>query len=228
MRSGVVVVGSHTDVGKTFVSCALVRALVARGIAVTPRKPVLTGVGHDDEALADSDAGRLLAATGRRFDRASIDEVAPLRFALPQAPDAAARAEGRRLRLADVVAAAAAPEDAYVLIETAGGVMSPVADDGLVVDVAAALGLPCVLVVGAYLGGISHGLSAHAVLLQRGLVVAAVVVNRADGGVVTDAHVEPFARFLPGQTVLSSSDETWTSVVIARLGAPGAATASGE
>jgi dethiobiotin synthetase len=216
MKRGVVVVGSHTDVGKTFVSCALVRALVGSGVVVAPRKPVLTGVSDDDEALADSDAGRLLAAAGRRVDRAGLDEVAPFRFALPQAPDAAARAEGRRLQLVDVVAAAAAPADACVLVETAGGVMSPAADDGLVVDVAAALGLPCVLVVGAYLGGISHGLTAHAVLLQRGLSVVAVVVNRADGGCVTEADIEPFARFLPGQTVLGTSDTRWASVVMAR------------
>ena len=92
--------------------------------------------------------------------------------------------------------------------------MSPVAEDGLVVDVAAALALPCVLVVGAYLGGISHGLSAHAVLRQRGLKVVAVVVNRADGRAVEDADVEPFRRFLPDDVVTSTSAAGWVERVL--------------
>ena len=214
---GLVVVGSHTDVGKTFVACALVRGLVARGVDVVPRKPVLSGVGNegdDDDALAVGDAGLLLAAAGRPVDRAGLDAIAPLRFRLPIAPDAAARAEGRRLHLSEVIAAAAAPDHHVVVVETAGGVMSPVAEDGLVVDVAAALALPCVLVVGAYLGGISHGLSAHAVLRQRGLKVVAVVVNRADGRAVEDADVEPFRRFLPDDVVTSTSAAGWVERVL--------------
>jgi dethiobiotin synthetase len=195
---------------------------VARGVEVVPRKPVLSGVGNvdgdDDDALAKSDAGLLLAAAGRPVDRAGLDAVAPLRFRLPMAPDAAARAEGRRLRLADVVAAAAVPPGPFVVVETAGGVMSPVAEDGLVVDVAAALTMPCVLVVGAYLGGISHGLSAHAVLRQRGLQVAAVVVNRADGSVVTAADVEPFRRFLPHAVVTATSAPGWADMVLDAVG----------
>jgi dethiobiotin synthetase len=207
-------VGSHTDVGKTFVACALVRGLVARGVDVVPRKPVLSGVDDDDAALATSDAGLLLGAAGRPVDRAGIDAVAPLRFRRPLAPDAAARAEGHTLQIRDVVAAATTTSGSFVVVETAGGVMSPVADDGLVVDVAVALALPCVLVVGAYLGGISHGLSAVAVLRQRGLDVAAVVVNRADGQPVVDSDVEPFRRFLPGEVVTSTGVADWVERVL--------------
>ena len=220
---GLTVLGSHTDVGKTYVACALLRGLVARGLDVAPRKPVLSGVISDDiGALVASDAGLMLAAAGRRVDRRGVEEVAPLRFRQPVAPDAAARAEGRTLRLGDVIAAATAPPEQVVLVETAGGVMSPVADDGLVVDVAVAIGLPCVLVVGAYLGGISHGLSAHAVLRQRGLEVVAVVVNRADGAGVVDDDVEPFRRFLPGVMVTDTSAPDWVEGVLDRLRAWGA------
>jgi dethiobiotin synthetase len=220
---GLTVLGSHTDVGKTFVACALVRGLVARGLDVAPRKPVLSGINDDDdEALAASDAGLLLAAAGRPVDRRGVDEVAPLRFRRPVAPDAAARAEGRTLQLHDVIAAATAPQKQVMLVETAGGVMSPVAEDGLVVDVASALGLPCVLVVGAYLGGISHGLSAHAVLQARGLTVGSVIVNRADGRGVTAADVEPFRRFLPGVMVTDTSAPDWVEGVLDRIRALGA------
>lgn len=218
MTSGLVVVGSHTDVGKTFVACALLRGLVDRGVDVVPRKPVLSGVGDDDAGLAASDAGRLLHAAGRGIDRAAIDTVAPLRFRRPLAPDAAARAEGRTVHLRDVIAAATVPGDGFVVVETAGGVMSPVAEDGLVVDLVAALGMPCVLVVGAYLGGISHGLSARAVLRQRGLEVVAVVVNRADGQPVVDSDVEPFRRFLPGEVVTSTGTTDWAGVVLDGVG----------
>jgi dethiobiotin synthetase len=217
VKRGVVVVGSHTDVGKTFCACALVRRLVEQGVAVAPRKPVLSGVEEDDASLAASDIGQLLLAAGRAVDRPAIHEVAPLRFRRPWAPDAAARAEGRTLRLSDVLAAAAAPGERFVVVETAGGIMSPVAEDGLVIDVAAALALPCVLVVGAYLGGISHGLSAYAVLAARRLEVAAVIVNRADGVPVIDADMEPFERFLPGVAVTATSSPDWVEATLARL-----------
>lgn len=195
---GIVVVGSHTDIGKTFVACTLVRALRTAGMTVVPRKPVLSGVGDDDEARRKCDTALLLDAAGLPFSH--FDEVTPLVFRAPQAPDAAARAEGRPLRLGDVVGACHLPSapPGFVVVETAGGIMSPVAEDGLVVDLCVRLGMPVLLVVGAYLGGISHGLSAHHVAKTAGLDVRGVVVNRARG----EDDIAPFQRFLADVPVL--------------------------
>ncbi|MFZ9887919.1 MAG: dethiobiotin synthase [Myxococcota bacterium] len=197
-QKGIVVIGSHTDIGKTVVACTLVRALRAAGIPVVPRKPVLSGVSDDGDALRHTDTARLLDAAGLPFSR--FAEVTPLVFRAPRAPDAAARAEGRSLLLDDVVQACHLPADpsTFVVLETAGGIMSPVAEDGLVVDLCVKIGLPVLLVVGTYLGGISHGLSAHVVAKNAGLDVRGVIVSRASG----DGDVEPFRRFLPGVPIL--------------------------
>lgn len=194
---GIVIVGSHTDVGKTIVACALMRGLRAAGMSVVPRKPVLSGVGDDEEARRQCDTALLLDAAGLPFSE--FREVTPLVFRAPQAPDAAARAEGRTLLLRDVVEACHLPSapSSFVVLETAGGIMSPIAEDGLVVDLCVRLGMPVLLVVGAYLGGISHGLSAHLVAKIAELDVRGVIVSRSRG----EDDVAPFRRFLAGVPV---------------------------
>ena len=92
------VAGAHTDVGKTHVACALIRAARARGIACDAFKPVMSGFAPEDAAA--SDAGRLLAALGRPMS--DLDQISPLRFAAPLAPPMAARREGVRLTLSDL------------------------------------------------------------------------------------------------------------------------------
>lgn len=211
--SRVVVLGSGTDVGKTFVSCRLLEDLRARGVRVRVRKPVVSGFVDD----ADSDPRRLMAAAGSNDE--GLDVVSPWRFPLPVSPDAAARAAGVVVdwqRLLDACAAAndddARPAmmgdlggtDVLVVVETAGGVLSPMTDDRTQLDVACALAATsrtaAVIVVDAsYLGSISHGLSAVEVTLARGVDVVAVVVNRGPS--------EPFRRFLTDRVVIFDVDE---------------------
>ena len=177
---GVFLTGTGTDIGKTYVATALLRALAARGVATQALKPVASGMaplGTPD--FAHSDTARLLVAQGQPVTADTVARCTPWRFAAPLSPDLAAAAEGRALRLADVVAFCrprlTAP--ALTLIEGAGGIMSPIAADGLNVDLAMALDIPVLLVAGTYLGTISHTLSALAVLESRGLRTTAVVVN---------------------------------------------------
>jgi dethiobiotin synthetase len=173
------VAGAHTDVGKTQVACALIRAARARGVTCDAFKPVLSGSAPTDAAA--SDAGRLLAALGRPL--AELDAISPLRFAAPLAPPLAARREGVRLSMADLLdrcrAWLAASAADLRLLEGAGGLMSPIAEDGTSLDLPAALGLPSILVGGGYLGAVSHTLTALEVLRTRGLPVLAVVVSEA-------------------------------------------------
>jgi dethiobiotin synthetase len=112
---------------------------------------------------------------------AAIAAICPWRFLAPLAPDAAARAEHRTLPFAEVrdwCVRELAEDTRPTLVEGAGGVMSPIAEDGLVLDLVTALGLPSLLVTGVYLGAITHTLTALAALRGRGCGVRAVVVNR--------------------------------------------------
>lgn len=179
MRS-VFVAGAHTDVGKTFVACGLIRAGRAAGLDVQALKPAASG--FDPADWADSDPGRLLQALGRPLDDDELQRIAPWRFEAPLAPPMAARLEGRDLPLTPIVdvcrAALAESHADLFVVEGVGGLMSPLADAATGLDLMTALELPALLVGGGYLGAISHTLTALEVLRARGQAVVAVVLSQ--------------------------------------------------
>lgn len=187
-----IVTGVGTDIGKTYVSAAIIRALRERGVAVDAFKPVISGF---EEASADtSDAGVLLAALGEPITPATIEAISPFRYAAPMSPPLAAAREGRSIRFADVAGACrermADAGRSLLLIEGAGGVMSPLSDGATVLDLIEALAAPVLLVTGAYLGAISHTLTAVEVLRRRGLTIRAVVLNETEslGATLEETH----------------------------------------
>ncbi len=201
--NAIFVTGAGTDIGKTYVACALLRALRQAGRAVTALKPVVSGIAPlDDPGFQVSDTARLLRAAGVAPTPQAIEACSPWRFAAPLSPDMAAAAEGRTLALGDVVdwsrrrVADAAP-GGFVLLEGVGGVMSPIAEDGLVLDWITALDHPALLVAGTYLGAISHALTALAALQGRGVEVAGLVVSETGAAAVTlDATVSALTRYV--------------------------------
>ncbi len=208
------VMGAGTDVGKTFVTVGLICALRRHGRAVMAIKPVASGL--DMENWEGSDTGILLAALGLELSAANADAISPWRFQAPLSLDMAARREGRRIDFGALVGlcrtAAEACDDA-LLIEAAGGVMSPLDETHTMLDWAVALGAPALLVVGSYLGAISHALTALDALKRRDVRVRAVVVSETLGSPVvlndTVATVQRFARSVPvvGLPRLSAPDE---------------------
>lgn len=198
------VAGAGTDIGKTYVACALIGAWRERGLRVDALKPAASGI--DPDRIGDSDAGRLLAALGRDLADATLDALSPFRFEAPLAPHLAARREGRRLVLADLVAPCrrrlATRDVDILLIEGAGGVMSPIAEDGTNLDLIEALDAPVLLVGGSYLGAMSHSLTALETLRARGREVAALVVSESEGGGDLAETVEGVQRFAGGTAVV--------------------------
>jgi dethiobiotin synthetase len=140
----VVVAGTGTGVGKTWVACGLARALRLRGLRVAARKPAQSYDAGDD--LSATDAALLADATGEQ-----PDAVCPQHRWYPaaMAPPMAAEALGRRpFTIADLVGELAWPPAVGVgLVETAGGVRSPQASDGDGVTLVAALRADRVLLV---------------------------------------------------------------------------------
>ena len=186
------ITGTGTDIGKTWVTCALLRHWRATGRRARAFKPVLSG--FDPMTAEASDAGQLLTAMGRTLDAAALDEIAPWRFAAPLSPDMAAAREGRsidfdalveltwRCRSAQRHASTSALhpfEKCSTLIEGVGGVMVPLDAQHTVRDWIAASGLPCILVAGSYLGSLSHTLTALEALQKVGVGVTAIVVNES-------------------------------------------------
>jgi dethiobiotin synthetase len=175
----VFVTSSGTDVGKTFVMLRFIAELAAAGRRVQALKPVASG--FDAANPQSSDTALLLRAQGLALDGANLDAVSPWRFAAPLSPDMAAAREQRSIPFDALVAtcrAADARAD-LTLIEGIGGVMVPLDGRHTVLDWIAALGAPALLVVGSYLGTLSHTLTAAAALRQRGVGILGVIVSES-------------------------------------------------
>ena len=192
--TAIFVTGAGTDVGKTFLTAALIRHWRSAGHAVAAFKPIASG--FDPATAQNSDPGVLLAALERPIS--DMDTISPWRFAAPLSPDMAAAREGRTLDFEAIVEfsrRAAASAD-RVLIEGVGGIMVPLDERHTVLDWMSALRLPILLVAGSYLGTISHTLTALRVLAQRNLTVVAVAVSEsATPGAPLEETVATITRF---------------------------------
>lgn len=172
---GVFITGTDTGVGKTVIACAIARSLTTTGRAVAARKPVESGCERHGDALYPADGDALAAAAGYREE---LTTVAHVRLEHALSPERAARIEGVDLHLDALVGACSnhRPDD-FLLVEGAGGFLSPIAADALNADLAMALDLPVLLVVGDRLGSINHALLTVECIRRRGLALPVVVVN---------------------------------------------------
>ena len=181
MTVGCFVTGTDTGVGKTLVSCALLLHLRKRHARVVGMKPVAAGTvsGADGD---DNDDVLALRAAGSMRVAPELDN--PCSLALPLSPHLAARNAGRRIEVGMLAARyreLAALADA-VVVEGAGGFHVPLNELETGADLAVALGLPVVLVVGLRLGCLNHALLTQDALCARGLTLAGWVANRIDPG----------------------------------------------
>jgi dethiobiotin synthetase len=205
----VVVTGTGTEVGKTYVTAALARALGAHGVAVKARKPVQSYA--PGEARTDADV--LAAATGE-----TADVVCPAhrRLPLPLAPPMAAEALGQPpFTIADLVRELDAPARGILLVEGAGGVCSPLAADGDTAALAARLRPALVvLVADAGLGTINLVRLAASALAGP----LAVFVNRFDAAVDVHVRNERWLREREGLDVVTDIEALATRVLRAARG----------
>ncbi|AKJ31317.1 dethiobiotin synthase [Caldimonas brevitalea] len=181
MTKGCFVTGTDTEVGKTFVSAALLQALAASGLRCAGYKPVAAGTVWRDGRQVNEDVEALKAASN--VDLAD-DEVCATLLHEPCAPHIAARLAGRvlsRQALLDGAHHLARRAD-VVVVEGVGGFCVPLGDAGGADELAADLGLPVVLVVGLRLGCLNHALLTAEVVRARGLPLAGWVGNRVDPG----------------------------------------------
>lgn len=170
------ITGTDTEIGKTFVACALLHALRQQGFQAVGMKPVAAGLDSDGK---NEDVEQLIAASGYKAPRAWVNPYA-LRAAI--APHIAAAEENIQIELPTIVSAFEqlyASADA-VLVEGVGGFCVPLSSTRDSADLAVALGLPLILVIGMRLGCLNHALLTQEAILARGLKLAGWVANRID------------------------------------------------
>ena len=211
MRSdlrSVFVIGTDTGVGKSLVSAALLRGAAQAGLRAVGMKPVAAGIDpQPDGSLACGDVLTLQAAGNVAADPALVN---PFCLPDPLSPHLAARRAGRRITLAPLVAAhrALLAQADRVIVEGAGGFLVPLdeGDDGEApdaplltgADLAQALGVPLVLVVGLRLGCLNHALLTAEAVRARGLTLAGWVANRIDPAMAcADENLDFLRRHIP-------------------------------
>jgi dethiobiotin synthetase len=190
------VTGTDTDVGKSVVTAAVARWLVARGSDVCAVKPLATGCRQRGGRWLCEDA-RLLAASssdrGNEVLRGAGwmpgEAFAAWKHAL--GPTCAARLEDRPLQLGALtkavgrVWAACERQGVKLLVEGVGGPLVPLSGRITVADWIARLQMPAVLVTRTELGTISHTLMAVECLASRGVKLAGIIASRRRRGKLT-------------------------------------------
>ncbi|HEX6795235.1 MAG TPA: dethiobiotin synthase [Casimicrobiaceae bacterium] len=172
--SAVFVTGTDTGIGKTWIAAALLRSLCAAGFRAVGMKPVAAGFAPGTSVNADVSE---LCAAGN-VD-APPDLRNPYSFAEPAAPHLIAATAGVNIdiaRIADAYARLRSCTDT-VVVEGAGGALVPIDRAHDMLDIAAALSVPVLLVVGMRLGCLNHALLTALAVQRRGLALAGWVAN---------------------------------------------------
>lgn len=171
------ITGTDTDVGKTFVSAALLARATQQGQACFGVKPVTAGCERIADIWHSQDADTLAAASSVQIH---ADLLAPVKLATACSPNIAAAIDGKNLqaaRIAGMVRGALANRASHVLVEGAGGWYTPINNKQTLADVAKALKLPVILVVGIKLGCLNHTLLSVQAIQSSGLTLVGWVAN---------------------------------------------------
>jgi len=169
---GLTILGTDTEVGKTYVACRILESLVKDGVAAGAYKPVASGAS----TIEQSDGYQLWQASGKR---GSLLDVCPQTFLAPLAPPIAAELEGKQVSDQLILDGAKAwSENCELLIlEGAGGLMSPISWIMTNSDLAMKMQFPVVLVSQNRLGVVNQVLTTLTAARSVGLTVACVVLN---------------------------------------------------
>ncbi len=180
MIKGIFITGTDTGVGKTYVAAGIAARLKRIGVDVGVMKPVETGCGARRGRLIPNDAVRLMKSAGVRDALALVN---PYRFRKPLAPSIAAKLEGREISPERIVRSyhMLSQRHDFMIVEGAGGIMVPLRHKYTYLDLARTIGLPVIIVARPSLGTINHTLLTITALREKGLEIAGIVINDAQG-----------------------------------------------
>ncbi|MCA9139085.1 MAG: dethiobiotin synthase [Planctomycetales bacterium] len=208
------VAGTGTEVGKTYVAKGLAATMRAGGIRVGVYKPVASGCirqevsvvdysNADGTSLVSSDALALWEAAGRPRD---LVAVCPQRFEAPLSPNEAARREGKTVDIDKMINDIRGWGDHCdtLIVEGAGGLMSPLAEQMLNVDLFKRLPRATLFLVASNRLGVIHDVIATCrAATASGVAVARLYLSaaNADGDLSCQSNAEQIRHWLPGINV---------------------------
>ena len=199
---GIVISGTDTEVGKTFCGAQLASSLLDRGVGVGVYKPVSSG--HDLDLPSD---GEILKRAAQREE--PIERINPQRFGAALAPPAAAALEAKQVDDRSIMEGANWWEDQcdFLIVEGAGGLLSPISDSATTLSLAKQLGFPILLVAADRLGVINHTRLSLLACRAENVPITCVWLNRireSDNSVATNQT--ELKRLEPSTTIVTSSD----------------------
>lgn len=217
------ITATGTGIGKTLVTTALCYQLQQKGYRVRGIKPIISGWSCDE----GSDTVQLLQSLSLPVNDVAIEQTSPWRFAAPLSPDMAAAHEGKLLPLTPIVEFCLSPglnhEVDYLIIEGAGGVMTPINPQQTMLDLMDKVSATVILVTGSYLGSLSHTLTALEVIKARNLPIHSIIVSETEKSTVsledTKRSLQPFT---PAAVItvprIVPSRQPWTLVTEIQAG----------
>lgn len=184
---GLFVTGTDTGIGKTVVACALVRAFVARGERIAVMKPIASGAARTASGLRNEDALSLIEASGRAL---VYERVNPFCFEPAISPHIAAKDAKIEIDLSIITAEfdALAVNCKRVVVEGAGGWLAPVNSRQSMADLAHALGIPVLMVVGLRLGCLNHAQLTRQAIAASRVPFAGWIANRLEPNMEREAE----------------------------------------
>ncbi|GBG15448.1 dethiobiotin synthetase [Novimethylophilus kurashikiensis] len=199
MKQGFFITGTDTGVGKTFMSCALLHHFTQQGYRAVGMKPVSAGCREVDGAWLSEDVEQLQAAGNVG---APLQTVNPYAFEPPLAPHIAAAQVGVEIALDPILQGfkALMQQADIVVVEGVGGFRVPLNATQDTADLAVALGLPVILVVGMRLGCLNHALLTAEAIAARGLQLAGWIANQVDPDMLAfEENLESLQQRLPAE-----------------------------
>ncbi|MCG8488382.1 MAG: dethiobiotin synthase [Chromatiales bacterium] len=177
--AGLFITGTDTGCGKTEVTLGLMHKLQQQGEQVVGMKPIASGAASTDQGLRNEDALRIQAQATLELPYQQVNRFV---YQPAIAPHLAALQAGEPIDIAEVVEGyqSLAGRVDHVLVEGVGGWHVPLGEQDTLADLARALGLPVVMVVGMRLGCLNHALMTAECMLNAGVSFAGWVANQVD------------------------------------------------
>ncbi|MEC9206252.1 MAG: dethiobiotin synthase [Pseudomonadota bacterium] len=170
------VTGSDTNVGKTYVANSLIQFIISQGFSITPFKPIETGCKRFNNQLIPNDSNRFFKSIKQKI---ALDKINPYRFFHPLSPNKAIKLAKKRIFLENYLNKLhKLPKNDVLLIEGAGGLFSPIALDGLNVDLIKRIQAKTILVVEDKLGAINSALLNIECCKNKKINLVGIILNR--------------------------------------------------
>lgn len=193
--AGIFITGTDTEIGKTYVSCLLMRSLIEEGYRVAGMKPVASGATLQDGILKNEDALSLMAASNIETEYQTVNSYV---FEPAISPHLAAAKAGIEIDCKNIKINfdKLVNQSDVVIVEGVGGWYAPLTMQTTVADMAKELNIPIIIVVGLRLGCLNHALLTLQAIKQTGLTISGWVANHVSENFLSaDENIETLKHF---------------------------------